>query len=82
MAVLFEDIFGILPDAPTNRLTWNVRLLEEHGVSRYPFGEAGYLDLKCLPRESQLDRPQLEVHANVPFTLELIWEGGRDIISD
>ncbi len=80
VAVLFEDIFGIIPDAPSNRLTWNVRLLEEHGVRRYPFGTAGRLDLKCLPRKSQLDRPQLELHADVPFTLELIWEGGRDII--
>ena len=51
IAVLFEDVFGLSPDAPRNRLTWHVRLLGEHGVRRYPFGQSGLLDLKCSPRE-------------------------------
>ncbi len=58
IAVLFEDVFGLTPDAPRNRLTWNVRLLGEHGVHRYPFGQSGVLDLKCSPRESPNERPR------------------------
>jgi hypothetical protein len=80
IAVLFEDIFGLAPNAPARRLTWRVRLLEEHGVRRYPFGEGGLLDLKCDSRESLTDRPRLEIHSNVPITLEVIWEGGQDTL--
>jgi hypothetical protein len=80
IAVLFEDIFGIIPDAPSNHLTWNVRLLEEHGIRRYPFGLSGRLDLRCSPRLSPLERPQVEIHTDVPMTLELVWEGGKDTV--
>jgi len=49
-------------------------------VRRYPFGSAGLLDLKCNPRNSQREKPLIEVHSNVPFTLEMIWEGGTEIL--
>jgi hypothetical protein len=80
IAVLFEDIFGLTPDVPANRLTWHVRLLEEYGVHRYPYGSVGMLDLKCLARESSLDRPHIEIHSDVPLTLDVVWEGGKDTI--
>jgi hypothetical protein len=80
IAVLLEDVLGLSQDAVSNRLTWHTRLLEEHGVKRYPFGSNGVLDLKCNPRISESDRPSIEVHSNVPFTLEVIWKGGTDIV--
>jgi hypothetical protein len=80
IAVLLEDVFGLTPDAPANRLTWDIRLLEEHGVNRYPFGPSGILDLICHPRGSGLERPSIEFHSNIPLKLEMIWEGGREII--
>jgi hypothetical protein len=80
IAVLLEDIFGLTPNAPANRLTWQVRLMEEHGVRRYPFGQNGILDLKCHTRKSPLERPRLEIHSNVPLAVELIWEGGRETL--
>jgi hypothetical protein len=81
IAVLFEDVLGLSQDAIANRLTWHVRLLEEHGINRYPFGSTGMLDLKCNARKSRLERPLIEIHSNVPFTLEVIWEGGTDIVN-
>ena len=81
MAVLLEDVFGLSPDAVSNRLTWHVRLTEEHGVRRYPFGQTGLLDLKCHSRNSRLDRPLIEIHSNLPLTLEVIWEGGTDSLN-
>jgi hypothetical protein len=81
VAVLFEDVFGLTQDAASNRLTWHVRLLEEHGINRYPFGSTGMVDLKCSSRQSRHDRPLIEVHSNVPFTLEVIWEGGAEIVN-
>ena len=76
IAVLLEDVFGLSPDAVSNRLTWHVRLTEEHGVRRYPFGSNGLVDLMCTSRNSRLDQPSIEIHSNIPFTLEVIWEGG------
>jgi glycogen debranching enzyme len=81
IAVLFEDVFGLNQDTVSNRLTWHVRLLEEHGINRYPFGSTGMVDLKCNSRKSRLDRPLIEIHSNVPFTLEVIWEGGTEIVN-
>ena len=81
IAVLLEDVFGLNQEVFSNRLTWHVRLTEEHGVRRYPFGLAGILDLKCNARNSRLDRPSLEIHSNIPFTLEVIWEGGTELLN-
>jgi hypothetical protein len=81
IAVLFENVFGLSPDAASNRLTWQVRLTEEHGVRRYPFGTNGLLDLKCHSRNSRLDKPSIEIHSNLPLTLEVIWEGGAESVT-
>jgi hypothetical protein len=39
------------------------------------------LDLKCNRRISQDDRPSIEIHSNVPLTLEIVWKGGTEIIN-
>ena len=81
IAVLFEDVFGIVPEAEANRIRWDVRLNDEHGVRRYPFGSSGMLDLRCQQRQSALERPAIEIHSNVALTLELVWEGGTDTVN-
>jgi hypothetical protein len=81
IAVLLEDVIGLSQDGISNRLTWHVRLTEEHGVRRYPFGETGALDLKCGPRNSRLDRPSIEIRSNIPLTLEVTWEGGAYLVN-
>lgn len=81
IAVLFEDVFGLTSDAVSSRLIWHVRLLDEHGVNRYPMGSTGCVDLKCHSRNSQLERPSIEIHSDVSFTLEVKWEGGTDILN-
>jgi len=80
IAVLLEDVFGLSQDAVSNHLTWHVRLIEDHGVRRYPFGSNGLMDLKCHARRSPDDRPSIEIHSNIPFTLQVIWKGGTDIL--
>jgi glycogen debranching enzyme len=73
IAVLFEQVLGLQPDASRGRLRWDVRLLEEHGVSRYPLGKDGVLDLRCAARQSANERPVVRVAANVPVTVEVRW---------
>ena len=45
------------------------------------FGPAGMIDLTCQPRGCVLERPSLEIRSNVPITVEVVWEGGTDIIN-
>jgi hypothetical protein len=79
IAVLFEYVFGIRADVPNNRLVWDVRLLEAHGIDRYPFGADGTLNLQCAERQSTNERPQVTIKSNVTFELELRWNGGVEI---
>ena len=79
VAVLFEYIFGLRPDMPTNKLIWDIRLTEAHGVMQYPFGEDGVLDLHCDGRSSAREKPVIQVKSNLPITLEIMWESGTEI---
>ena len=81
VGVLFEYIFGLRPDVSENRLVWDVRLTEGHGVKRYPFGTEGVLDLYCPGRQNPNERPEIDVQTNIPLEVELIWSGGRETIS-
>jgi hypothetical protein len=72
-AILFEYVFGMRPDVPQQRLVWDLRLLEEHGVNRYPFGMDGLLDLHCAARSDRNEKPIITVSANISLTLELRW---------
>jgi len=80
IAVLLEDIFGLVPNAPQSRLHWEIRLLDEHGVNRYPFGSEGVLDLHCASRRSAAEKPVVNIASNIPMTVEIAWEGGREEI--
>jgi neutral trehalase len=80
IAVLFEHVFGLRPDAPAGRLTWHVRLLEEHGVANYPFGHGGALNLRCGGRGRPEEEPRIAVETNAPVCIEVRWAGGSKII--
>jgi hypothetical protein len=77
VAGLFEYVFGLRADAPNGRLLWDVRLLQEHGVRRYPFGAGGSLDLSGASRGSAGEEPQVEVSSNIPLELMIRWDGGE-----
>jgi hypothetical protein len=78
VAVLFEYVFGLRPDVPNQKLIWNVRLTEAHGVLQYPFGEDGLLDLRCEARSSRQEKPVIQAKSNLPITLQIIWESGME----
>jgi glycogen debranching enzyme len=81
VAGLFEYVFGLRADAPSGRLLWDVRLLEEHGVRRYPFGVEGVLDLSCASRGSAREEPRIEVRSSVPLELMVRWERGEKTVA-
>jgi glycogen debranching enzyme len=80
IGVLLEYVFGLRPDAPARRLVWDVRLVERHGVKRYPFGRDVSIDLSCAARRSVDERPRLEAKATAPVDLELRWAGRSEVV--
>jgi hypothetical protein len=81
ISVLFEGIFGIRSSIQSNTLNWDVRLLEEHGIERYPIGKEGMLSVQCAARSSEKQKPSLTIQSNLPLTLKLSWGGGTDTIN-
>jgi hypothetical protein len=80
IAILFENVLGLHPRVDRNELTWTVRLLDEHGVDRYPFGPHATLDLRCASRSSAAEEPVIEAMATQPLRLVIEWSGGRKTI--
>jgi len=81
IAVLLENIFGLRPNVPEGNLLWDIRLTEKHGVSSYPFGREGKVDLLCEKRCSQGEKPVVYADSNVPLSLEIRWAGGSEVMS-
>ncbi|MGI4792466.1 MAG: MGH1-like glycoside hydrolase domain-containing protein [Janthinobacterium lividum] len=75
IAVLFEYVFGLRPEAGAGRLIWDVRLTEEHGIQCYPFGAQGRLDLLCRARQETTERPDVSCLSNIPVEVEIRWNG-------
>ena len=80
IAILIEAIFGLRSEAARNELTWDIRLLEEHGVDRYPFGLGATLDLRCASRSSPEEEPIITAKASSPVKLVVTWPGGTRTI--
>ncbi|MCE0498477.1 MAG: hypothetical protein LV481_11085 [Methylacidiphilales bacterium] len=80
IAIFFEYVLGLRPEAAQRQLVWDVRLLEEHGVKGYPFGSSALLDLKCAKRDSPSEEPVIEASSNEPLALLIKWAGGQKIL--
>ena len=80
-AILFEYLFGLRPNVPERRLIWDVRLLEAHGVERYPFGTEGLLELRCAARTQAREKPIITIKSNLGLRLEIIWDAGREVLT-
>ena len=78
ISVMFEYVFGIKPDASNNKITWHINLTDKHGISKYPFGSEGELTLICEERNSQKEKPQVKIESNIPVTVEIIWNSGKE----
>ncbi len=78
ISILFEYVFGIHPDAMARRIEWQVNLTEEHGIRRYPLGDAT-VELICHARTDAEEAPAITLRSDVPITLEVVWAGGRTV---
>lgn len=80
ITVLFEYVFGLRPDVPQQRLVLDVRILDEYGVRNYPFGKNGTITVQVDKRKSLLDKPKVNITSTIPFTLDLRWAGGNQLL--
>jgi hypothetical protein len=80
IAVLFEYLFGLRYDSQKRRLTWKLRRTDELGVTRYPFGADGSVDLRVEARADKNEKPRVTVTSNQPLEVELVWAGGSEIL--
>ncbi|MBQ2828476.1 MAG: glycoside hydrolase [Clostridia bacterium] len=78
ISIMFEYVFGIRPDAAKNKITWHVNLKDRHGIEKYPFGTDGELTLICEKRNSADEKPEITVSSNIPVTVEIIWNDGKE----
>lgn len=74
IAVVIEQVFGIHGSARERKITWRIRETSRHGVLRYPMGKDS-VDLIC-PAHRPGEKPQVEIAATGPVTVELQWPDG------
>jgi hypothetical protein len=79
--ILFEYVFGIRPDVPAKTVVWDIRLIDEYGVTNYPFGTDDLLTFSCRERVSANDEPYVTITSTTDLTVQLIWGGGSKIIT-
>jgi hypothetical protein len=80
ISVLIEGIFGIEINYLKKTLSWDVNLLEEHGIENLPFGKTGLISLKCLARKSKSEEPKFEIKSNENLKLVYRWEGKETVL--
>lgn len=79
ISILFEYVFGIHPYAREEKIVWDIRLLEEHGVKNYPLNELS-VDLICEKRTSQNEEPIVSAICEKPIEIEIRYADKSKII--
>ncbi len=76
IAMFLEDVLGI--HATPERIDWDVRLVEAHGVRRLRLGDGTLVDLACEARVSRDDPPRVAVASSRPIP---VYVNGRPMES-
>jgi hypothetical protein len=70
ISILFEYVFGIHPHAREEKIVWDIRLVEEHGVKNYPLGDLS-VDLTCAERAGADEEPIITALCEKPIEIEV-----------
>lgn len=81
VSIFIENILGIRSDVPNDKIVWDVRLLERHGITQLPLGLKGTVRLMCKARKKETDEPVIDAASTVPITLVVKWKGGTKTIN-
>lgn len=80
ISILFEYVFGIIPDAMGKKITWNINCTDRHGITNYPLGDAT-VELICESRSSADEKPVVHIKSDRPITVEIVWNGTHETIN-
>jgi hypothetical protein len=69
IALLLEEVLGI--DATVERIVWDVRLTERHGVRNLRLPDGTVVDLLCEARRSPDETPRVTMRSSRPIPLEI-----------
>ena len=75
IALLFENVMGLRPNAIRNRLQWRLRRLDRHGVERLTIGKTT-LTLLCDKRAAADAPAVLTLETDKPFEIEVVHPKG------
>ena len=81
ISTLFEYVFGLKWNGRTKELVWDVFLADRFGVQNFPLGMEGTANILCPKRENAQGKPNVQVTADMDFTLVLRWNGQEERIS-
>lgn len=79
ISILFEYVFGIHPYVREEKIVWDIRLLEKHGVKDYPFNDLS-IDLICEERATENDEPSVTALCEKPIEIEIRYANKSKII--
>lgn len=68
VALLLENVIGLQPSAPDDKLYWNLRLREPHGVENFRFGD-NQVDIYCRSNDLPAGKAVLSIYSTSPFQL-------------
>lgn len=80
ITVLIEYLFGIRAKSSENTISWDVNLIDRHGVENYPLGNNGSITMICKARNSEEEEPQIEVKTNFDVKLIINWKDNSKVI--
>ena len=80
IALLFENVFGIRVDVEKEKIIWDIRLCEAHGINNYSYGKKNFINLYCASRKSVGDKPIIEISSNISIEIEIRRQGGSEIL--
>jgi glycogen debranching enzyme len=78
IALLLENIIGLQPVAPEDKLYWNLRLRERHGVENYRFGD-NVVDILCESNDLPAGSAIVKISSNSAFELAISSQIGKEI---
>ncbi len=70
IAMLIENVLGLEVCAPERRVTWDIRLLEQHGIRNLSIGD-GKIDLVCAARFGKDSPATVELCSTIPCAVVL-----------
>ncbi|UCF65569.1 MAG: hypothetical protein JSW33_06975 [bacterium] len=76
IALLLENVIGLQPVAPENKLYWDLRLREKHGVENYRFGD-NVVDIICESNGLPAGPAVIKINSNSPFELTVSTQIGK-----